>query len=388
MADDKRSTSNERRRRPAPTIDLSATEVKPAEPPPQDDSKDDNTGETVQATEPSRRVRSIAVAVVVGIAVGAAGVTGALWLTGALQTTRQTTDTLAPRVAALEAQVKSAQKPSDNPAVAELTSRMSKLEQAVAKLPAASADASSAERLGTIENALKALGVTLAALNRRAEDTAANVSAARERADAAAKAAESLQARVEAIERSAKATQDKVAQNSGADTVARRALAAVALRDAVASGAAYSAELAIAKELGADAKAVAALEPFARSGVPSEADLARELSALLPRIESATGADASQANGFFERLQANASKLVRVQPIGEPAGDEPSAVIARIEVKAARHDLSGVEQEMNKLPAKARDFAASWMKRFAARNDAVAAARKLAADSAAALGAR
>jgi hypothetical protein len=158
------------------------------------------------------------------------------------------------------------------------------------------------------------------------------------------------------------------------------------LRDTVARSAPYATELAIVKQLGANGQAVAALEPLAASGVPAEAALSRELHALLPSMIEAAGADATKAGSFIDRLQANASKLVRVHPIDAPSGDEASAVLARIEVKAARSDLADIETELDKLPAKARSLADGWRKKLAARNAAIAASRKLAADSAAALG--
>jgi hypothetical protein len=55
-------------------------------------------------------------------------------------------------------------------------------------------------------------------------------------------------------------------------------------------------------------------------------------------------------------------------------------------VKVARNDLAGIETELDKLPAKARGVADTWRKKLAARNTAIATSRKLAADSAAALG--
>jgi hypothetical protein len=248
------------------------------------------------------------------------------------------------------------------------------------------ADPAMETRLTAIEDAMKALGVTLAALNRRAENTASALTEMRDRAGTTVKTDEALQSRLDAIERAAKATQDKVAQTSGADVVARRALAAAALRDAVVRGVPYSVELTVAKQLGADTQALAALEPFAASGVPTEAALSHELSDLLPAMIDATGANAVHAEGFLDRLQANARKLVRVQPVGEPAGGDPSAVIARIEVKVARNDLAGVEREVASLPSKARALTQAWSKKVAARQTALAAARKIAADSAAALG--
>ena len=380
MADDKPKTPNERRRRPAPTIDLAATEVPSAEPPPQQ-----NEEEKPRADRPSPSKRPIVLALLAGMAVGAAEVLAGLWLAGALGTASRPDD-LTARIAALETQLKTVAKPADNPAVADLTTRLGKLEQGAAKPSASSTDPAVGERLAAVETAMKALGVTLTALNRRAEESTAAMSAARERADAAAKTAEALQTKLTGIEQSARQTQDKVAQNSGSDTAARRALAAVALRDAVARGAPYATELAIAKQLGADTQTIAALEPFAASGVPTEAILSRDLGALLPSLVSVTGADAAKAEGFLDRLQANAEKLVRVQPIDAPAGDDASAVLARIEVKAARNDLAGIDSELDKLPAKARTLADAWRKKLAARNAAIAASRKLAADSAAALG--
>ena len=359
MADDEPKTANERRKRPAPTIDLSATEVK-AEPPPSS-SQDDE--EKPGPDQPASGKRPIVLALLAGMAVGAAEVLGGLWLAGALGTASGS-DNLSPRIAALEAQAAAAPK----------------------LLPASSLDPAIAERLAAVETAMKALGVTLTALSRRAEDSTAAVAVARDRADAAAKATEALQTKLDTIERAAKATQDNVAQNSGSDAAARRSLAAVALHDTVIRGAPYAAELATAKQLGASAEAVAALEPFAASGIPAEAMLSRDLGALLPSMINAAGVDATKAGGFFERLQANAEKLVRVHPVDAPPGDDISAVLARIEVKAARNDLAGIDAEFDKLPAKARGLADAWRKKLAARNAAIAASRKLLADSAAALG--
>jgi hypothetical protein len=255
MADEKPKTPNERRKRPAPTIDLSATEVS-AEPPPSADNTEKKEGpaasEPPHAEAPRRDNRLAVLALLGGAVAGAAVLLVGLWAGGVLQPGSRSADNLTARVVALETQFKTPAKPTDNPALTDLTARIGKLEQAAAKPAATSSDPAMMERLTAVETAMKALGVTLTALNRRAEETATAVLAARERADAAAKTAEALQAKLDAIEQSAKVTQDKVAQSSGSDTAARRALAAVALRDAVASGVPYSAELAIAKRLGAD----------------------------------------------------------------------------------------------------------------------------------------
>ena len=54
-----------------------------------------------------------------------------------------------------------------------------------------------AERLAAADNAMKALGIALAALNRRSDDIAANAAQARERAEAAEKAVTDLRASVQ-----------------------------------------------------------------------------------------------------------------------------------------------------------------------------------------------
>lgn len=398
MADETPKTPNERRKRPAPTIDLSATDVTDAQSAsqsaPQASGRTEKTQEA-QATHetpaeaPPRDNRLAVLALLGGTVAGAVVVLVALWIGGVLQPAGSADNNLASRIAALETQAKTPAKSTDNSALTELTARLGKLEQAAANpQPANSpaADPAIAERLTALETAMKAIGVTLAALDRRAQESGTAMSVARDRADAAAKTAEALQTKLDAIEQSAKATQDKVAQNSGADTAARKALAAVALRDAIVRGAPYTAELTVAKQIGADPQAVAALEPFAPSGLPTEAALSRELAALLPAMIEAAGADAAKAGTFIDRLQANASKLVRIRPVDAPAGDDASAVLARIEVKAARNDLAGIDAELDRLPAKARALADGWRKMLAARNAAIAAARKLAADGAAALG--
>lgn len=366
MADDKRNTPNERRKRSAPTIDLSATEVSAEPPPPQ--SAETNGSPPTGAT--ARNARPIFLAVAAGGFAGAAIVLGALWLEGMLPPGKSSDD-LTARIAALETQAKAA-KTSNGQPIHELESRIGKLEQAP-KPATTAADPAFSERLASVENAMKALGVTLTALNRRAEDSASAVSA--------------VQAKLDSIEQSAKAARDKVAQSSAADALARRALAALTLRDEVARGAPYAAQLAAVKQLGADAQSVAALEPLAASGVPSADALSGELNALLPAMIDAIGADAPKANGFLERLQADAGKLVRIHRVGESAGDDPSAVLARIEVKAAHSDLAGAAAELDKLPLKTRVLADEWRNKLAARNAAIAASRKLVADSAAALGA-
>ena len=83
---------------------------------------------------------------------------------------------------------------------------------------------------------------------------------------------------------------------------------AAALDRAVVRGEPFAAELATVKALGA-AAALAPLEPFAASGLPSAGTLARELVALTPALAQAAGG-APRESGWFDRLAANADGIL------------------------------------------------------------------------------
>ena len=393
-----------RKKRAAPTIDLTATEVPPAQPatPPQPEpppaAEELAPANAAQAeTRPAQSGGAFGVAALAG---GAAGVVAALvvllglYVAGLLPM-QQATSTTTTQVAA------------DNKAVDALTQRVSKIEETIKKLPAG--DAGVAERLAAADSALKSFGVALAALNRRSDDIAANASQARERADAAAKAVadlrasmqeaaknsagispaelDALQKRIAALEQSTKAARDDIAKASSADFTARLALSASILRDAVTSGAPFEAELVQLKSLGGDDAVLATLMPLAAIGVPTAPALAQELHTLLPVMLKISGA-APPEGSFLERLQAHAGKLVRIRPVTAPTGDEPSAVLARLEIDASKADIAAALSDLGKLDSATRAPAQAWIAKAQARQAALDAAREYAADAARALGSK
>ncbi|MGI8525399.1 MAG: COG4223 family protein [Pseudolabrys sp.] len=310
-------------------------------------------------------------------------VLSALWLSGLAPIRYAGSTAISARVTGLEMQVKSiaqdlANKPAaDMGALDQIKERVGKVEQSLAKIP--SGDPAAAERATAAENSMKSLGIALAALTRRADEIAGNATATRDEVA-------TLQKRMDALEVAVKTTQEKVAASSNADNAARLALAAAALRDAVARGEPYTSQLAAIRSLGADAKPLAALEPFAASGIPTDAALSRELAALLPAMRDVAGPDTVAPAGFLDRLQANASKLVRVRPTGAPAGDDPSAILARLEVKIARNDVSGAQADIAKLPLKSRTLAEAWSRKADARKKTLTAAAAISAEAARSLG--
>ena len=417
MADKKTTPESgaSRRKREAPTIDLTATEVPGAAaaaseppptseadppPPPEQPAPDTETAPAAEAPSPDVALHSMfsAPAMAAGVA-GAAAMTAVLfglWLTGLVPIRYAGSTATRARVTALEMELHELQKrPAgavDTKASDALNGRVAKIEDAVSKTPAG--DPQLAQRI--------------TALSRRSDDIAGNAAQALARAEAAEKTVtelrsslrdvakdasagpssaelDALQNRIAGLEQSAKTVREEIAKAGAADTAARLALSASALRDAVLGGAPYAAALAQAKSLGADAKALAPLESFAATGVPSPMALAQELRALLPGMVKTSGAQAP-AGGFLERLQANAGQLVHIRPVNAPPGDDASAVLARVEVAAARADIGAALGELGKLPEATRAPAIDWIKKAEARQAALAAARTFAAQSALALG--
>jgi hypothetical protein len=379
------------RRRP-PTIDLTAKEVEPDAPSSARgsaaDAAEGRTTHKEASGEPNHsnflaRASPYAVGTIVGaIVVGA--IMAGFWMAGVVPLH----ETTAP--SAQGAKVTSTD---------DISTRLDKIQQA---LQAPQPDQAVAARVAAAEAQTKALGDSLAALDRRLDEVAAasqsaltqakNAAAA---ADAATNAArtdvqhndiDALSNRIGALESTTKSLATDVAQrtSSADDRAARLTVAAAALRAAVERGAPYQAELAAVQAL-AERNATAPLEPFAADGVPSTAALAHELALLTPSLLQASGAAPSESS-FLGRLETHAQKLVRITPIDAPVGDDPSSVMARINIDAARGDIAAALAGIARLPDSARALGASWVKKAESREAAIGASRRIAADALAAIG--
>jgi hypothetical protein len=163
------------------------------------------------------------------------------------------------------------------------------------------------------------------------------------------------------------------------DRSVRFALVAMELRIAVDRGIPFTAELNAAKQLAADPSVLAPLESLASTGVPTPAALAQDLSKLGSAMMKA--ARPRPEGGVIERLQASAERLVRIRPVDEASGDEPSALIGRAELKATRGDIAGALADVERLPESVRAPAASWIEAAKKRLAAIAAAKSLAANA-------
>jgi len=368
-------------RRP-PTIELTATEVESSAPPAQADGEAPRQDASTPQAAPGNggfagRIKAHALSGLIG-AVAMAALIAALWL-GDFVLSRQ--------VAAPVAEAPSTVAPGNGPDIA---ARLDKIETTIeAQRP----EAVLANRVIAAEVQTKSLGDSLAALSRRVDDIAATSQSAAKQADAAQAAAESPKSDIEALSRRIAALEETVAALSASaahpaaaadDHAVRLTVAAEALRAAVDGGIPYQAELAALRSLGVDPSAAAALEPFATTGVPSVAALARDLAGLLPALQRASDATSGETS-FLGRLEANAQHLVRVTPVDAPAGTDPAAVVARIGADAAHADIAAALTDIAALPQSTRPLAADWVTTAKAREAAIAASRQITAAALAAL---
>jgi hypothetical protein len=398
MSTDDASTAgdpgSQNRHRPAPTIELAATEVR---------------GESERAA-PNAGIWRLVGASVGGGLVALLG----FWALNTALRPDAGTHTLEPRLARTEQQVRElAERPvsaqSETASGSALNDRLAKAESALAALKQPpSADPALANRISRTESELKSSGEIVAILNRRTDETATLARDARQRADVNAAAIaelgqkltrlgiapversdlDAVSKRVAAIEASEKAMAAELAKRpalGATDPAVRFVVASAALRDAVERGQPFASLLATIKPLVKDGKQLAPLEAFAATGVPSAVTLSRQLTELAPALYQAAGV-APREDGLFERLTANAEKLVRIRPVHDVPGTDPSAVIARIELKAAHFDADGALVELAKLPDNVRAPAQDWIKRMQARTAAIQSSNQIAAEALAALG--
>jgi hypothetical protein len=331
---------------------------------------------------------------------------------------------LSARLAALEARMRDNSRPAPAPAAPaplaapapantkaldDLAARVAKLEAAPAAARPAVPDPAVTSKLNSLEAAIKPLDEAVSANDKRDAELQTTLRDTTSRLDATSKMVSNfideqkqkptvnksditqLDTRIAAIENATKSLAASTAAAGAADKSADRnlrvAIVALALRDAIERGSPYAPEFAALKSLTGDAQVLAPLEPFAATGVPTAAALARELAAAVPAISRAaqTGPNPTEGN-FLRRLEARASQFVQVRPVGDASGDDPAAIVARISAAAGRADVTGAVADIGKLPPSAQAPAQPFLAKVQTRDAALAAAQRVVADALAALG--
>jgi hypothetical protein len=292
----------------------------------------------------------------------------------------------------------------------DISNRLGRLESIMFRAPGPRARGGAlADRLSDHDAALKRLAERIDSLDRHTEDnakTTTNIGAQVEsltgmvgrlqRSDTGQTAIQQndhsaladYMSRLQALEEKLGSLEDRVenikAATEPADQPLRMAMIAATLRMAAERGFSYAPELDSARALGFDAAAIAALEPFAETGIPSQNDLSREMSSNIPELLRVS-VPAAHEGTSPDRQQAG-DKLVRIRPVGDTHGDDPASIINRIEVAMTHRDLAAIIAEIDKLPPPAKAIAQDWQTRARQREAALAAVRRMESASFSALG--
>jgi hypothetical protein len=374
-----------RAKREPPTIDLDATKVSESAPaaPQAEEPKVDaasEAGSKAEATAaPSRRPASPWVVAPISGVVAAAAVVVALWSAG----------------------WPAAEPPPvpvpNNAAIDGLTTRVAGLESKATKAPAA--DPAVTARLDGLDKSLNTLRTDLADLRTQSDKLGAAINELQSAPHDASSSAPSAPAvdlsainnRLDQLDRASRAQMAAIAQsaakaqaNNVADDTALRRLVAAALLDvAVRHGDPYAQALDAAKAFAPSPDALKPLDQFADKGIPNPPQLSRELLALIPKL-SPVSPDSPTGTGIVDRLEAGASKLVRVERT-DAVGNDRSAIVARATAAALRNDFVDAKRELSTLDPADRAPAQAWLDKAAARDAALAASRQFAEEAMAAL---
>ncbi|MDH0614653.1 MULTISPECIES: COG4223 family protein [unclassified Agrobacterium] len=150
------------------------------------------------------------------------------------------------------------------------------------------------------------------------------------------------------------------------DIEVARAIASAALKAAIDRGGPFLTELDTLSRVTPDDPAIASLQSFAATGVPSRSELMQKFPDVANAMLSAINQpDPNQ--GIMERLTESAFSLVKVRPVGNIEGETAEAMIARMENKLRNGDLQGAALEWNGLPHPAKTASADYKKSLDAR---------------------
>jgi hypothetical protein len=244
--------------------------------------------------------------------------------------------------------------------IASLKTQLSALQQQAQSAPAADTSALEA-RLAALENAVPAASGESADVSGLADKIASlegTVSSLQSERSAQETATADLTRRLNDAEAKLNEPRD--------DIEVARAIASAGLKAAVDRGGPFLTELDTLAGVATDDPSVAALKPFATTGVPSRAELLR----TFPDVANSMLATLNQPDpnqSIVERLTESAYSLVKVRPVGNIEGETPEAVIARMEDKMRNGDLQGAALEWNALPDAAKTVSTAYKQSLDAR---------------------
>ncbi|MGY4499608.1 hypothetical protein ACVWYH_003539 [Bradyrhizobium sp. GM24.11] len=262
-----------------------------------------------------------------------------------------------------------------------------------AKTGKPAADPASVVRLDALEKSVGTLRGDIASLRAQSDKTASALNDAKSasRDAAASSGLAALDDRISQLERASTTARAELAQQGEKiadakvmdDRPLRYVVAATLLDVAVRHNDPFEAQLTAARSLAAKPEVLKPLDTFAASGIPTPVALSRELLNIVPKLSPPPEAPSSGA-GIVERLQAGASKLVRIERT-DGVGNDRGAIVTRVTAAALRNDFVEARRELKTLPEADRAPAQAWLDKADARDAALAASRKFADDALAGL---
>lgn len=251
---------------------------------------------------------------------------------------------------------------------AALSAEIDQLRSQIAGLPAAGAPASNPQiesRLAALEQTIRAAQPDTAEADSqaietlRAEQDETREAIASLRTDLAA-ARQAVADEKSASDARIAALQKKVDEPRN-DIAMAKAIALSSLKTAVDRGGPFLGELDTLSGISPDDPTVAALKPFAATGIPSRAELLRRFQTVADQILEAVHQPGADAN-WGDRLLSSALSVVKVRPVGNVEGDGPDAIVARMEDKLRNGDLKGAAIEWQGLPEDGKKASADFVK--------------------------
>jgi hypothetical protein len=152
------------------------------------------------------------------------------------------------------------------------------------------------------------------------------------------------------------------------------AIVAGALRDKLAAGIPFTAELTALQDLGVEPGKLTALQALAGGG-PTDRALAASFDAVAPKVLAASSSP--PGGGVVDRFLAHLRRLVQVRVLNETQGDDPAALVSQVEAAIRRGDVSGALATFGKLPEAGRQAAGGWAAQAGAKEAADEALRPI-----------
>lgn len=171
-------------------------------------------------------------------------------------------------------------------------------------------------------------------------------------------------------------TIEKSLGGPGPRETAALAIATAMLDDAIRSGKPFAAALAAVKERLGDPAAVAALAPYAESGLSTRQALVDQFPKVEAEIRESVRGEAVE-QGFVSGLLANAESLVTIRRTGGAGDGGVGAALSAIRADLASGDLAGAETAWQALPDQAKAVSKDWHDQLAARIAADALVHKV-----------